>query len=147
MSYNLFLDDVREVKDAFIYPRRDSNNILDSGRSLEALSGIPRGDWHIVRSYESFRKCIERSGVPAVVSFDHDLSEEHTLHYMNHTRSSGIVEYGNLKEKTGLHCAIHLIGLCCFYQLKFPKYFIHSANHVGVANIKAVIEQFNNKKA
>ena len=60
----LFLDDVREVREAYLW---------DIRKPLIEVSGIPEFKWEIVRSYEEFVKYIEQFGIPDVVSFDNDL--------------------------------------------------------------------------
>lgn len=60
-SYNLFLDDFRIPEDCAKYmsnPEFYLNN-----------------KWVIVRDYDEFVKFIEKNGMPAVISFDHDLSD------------------------------------------------------------------------
>jgi len=142
MSYNLFLDDIRMPKDAWIYPRRDNKNVIISGKSLEAMSGVPNDNWQIVRSYEQFVSIIEKRGIPDVVSFDHDLSEEYMDYYFSETCQTGIIEYENLKSNSGYHCAQFLCKICLNKNIKFPKYYIHSANQWGSKNIKNYIQNF-----
>jgi hypothetical protein len=142
VSYALFLDDQRNPKDAWIYPRRGDNNILIDNNSLEQTSGIPNGIWEIVRNYDEFVAKIEESGVPRIVSFDHDLDESAVRHYMNEARITGFIDYFKIKEKTGLHCASYLIDRCLKTNTQFPHYFIHSANTIGTENIKNEIEEF-----
>ena len=33
--------------------------------------------WNVVRNYDEFKEWILRNGVPDLISFDHDLGEEH----------------------------------------------------------------------
>lgn len=53
MEYNLFLDDLRDVK--MIYPGREET------------------DFCIVRSYADFTATIRQHGLPSFISFDNDL--------------------------------------------------------------------------
>jgi hypothetical protein len=135
---NLFLDDVRQVKDAFIIGNFDF-------KSLEEASSINNWCWDIVRNYDQFVKYVEENGIPHTVSFDHDLSQEAVEHYMKEARLTGVFEYGNLKDKTGLHCALYLLDKCIKEKKPFPKYYIHSANEIGRNNIKKEIEEFTNR--
>lgn len=128
MSYNLFLDDVRMPKDAWLYPQLIT---------LIEESGID--DWVVVRNYEEFETMIRNAGIPNVVSFDHDLHIEHMKHYFNVVEKIGIVEYGNLKYKTGLSCAQYLIDACRESKVPLPKCYVHSANEVGRNNIKKLL--------
>lgn len=139
MSYNLFLDDVREVKDAYIYPRRDNEKKIITGQQLENISGIPRGNWVIVRTYLEFVSVITDCGIPTVVSFDHDLHQEHMEHYHKVTQQTGIIEYDNLKVKTGRDCALFLVNVCKTRGVSLPTCYIHSANKWGQEEIKKVL--------
>ena len=61
----LFLDDIRNPSDVGNYIRA----------SLAEL--FSKENWIIVRNYKEFCNYIEKKGVPNVVSFDHDLADEH----------------------------------------------------------------------
>jgi hypothetical protein len=142
MSYNLFLDDIRQPHHAYIYPKRDAGGMIIDSRSLKSISGVDDDQWIIVRSYDEFVKIIEEHGLPKVVSFDHDLHEEHVKHYYNVTEKTGIIEYGNLKEKTGKHCAEYFVQK--YKKLKskkLPEVYIHSANKYGVEEILKVLNE------
>jgi hypothetical protein len=117
-SYNLFLDDFREPEDVFGY----TNNQL-------YLIG-----WVIVRNYDEFVKTIIEKGIPDMISFDHDLADEH---YESHQ------EYDQYTEKTGYHCAKWLIYYCIDNNKKLPtEILIHSMNTVGSLNIKSLFESY-----
>jgi len=128
MSYNLFLDDIRKPKDAWLY---------DQNITLIDASGID--NWATVRDYTEFTFMIRTMGIPTVVSFDHDLHFEHMRHYFDVVQTTGLVEYGNLKHKTGLACAQYLIDACCESKVPLPKCYVHSANEVGRDNIKKLL--------
>ena len=59
MSYNLFLDDVRNPKDCRYYPGDESEYDIEQ--------------WIIVRSFDEFKNVLETNGIPKLVSFDYDL--------------------------------------------------------------------------
>lgn len=142
MSYNLFLDDLRKPDHAYIHPKRDGNNIVITSHSLQNMSGVPNDEWVIVRTYEEFVRVIEERGIPNTVSFDHDLDEEHIRHYYRVTEVTGVVEYGDLKVKTGKHCAEYFVQKC--KELKperLPDVYIHSANKYGAEEIKRVLQE------
>ena len=142
MSYNLFLDDIRQPSHAYIYPKRDSAGIIIDARSLKNTSGIDDTDWVVVRNYADFVRALDERGLPAAVSFDHDLHEEHIKHYYSVTESTGVIEYGNLKEKTGKHCAEAFIEKCKQMQPnKLPDVYVHSANKYGAEQIRAVLKE------
>ena len=135
-NLKLFLDDIRMPEDAWIYSERIK--MLEKSNTISC-------EWDIVRNYEDFCEFINKFGIPSVVSFDHDLSEDFMKHYFDHTVHTGIIEYDKLKTKCGLHCAEYLFNYCVRENIKFPEYFIHSANRWGSSNIKKCIEDFIKK--
>lgn len=143
MSYYLFLDDIREAKDAFIYPRREEDGKIILGSTLQEKSGIPNGSWQVVRSYDAFATCIEEFGLPLAVSFDHDLHDEHMLHYFNVTSATGEIHYHKLTIKTGKHCAEFFLDKWrnSNHNGVKPKIFIHSANQWGAEEIKKTLQE------
>ena len=62
MKCNLILNDERTPLDTFVY----TNNPI-----------YLNGEWKIVRTYDAFVSYILKYGVPKMISFDHDLGEEH----------------------------------------------------------------------
>lgn len=62
MSYNLFLDDVRDPKNLRYYP--GDGSLYDTE------------DWVIVRSVSEFKTALRERGVPKSVSFDYVLNDE-----------------------------------------------------------------------
>lgn len=105
MGYNLFLDDIRAPSDSFYYTKDKKYTELK---------------WMIVKSHKEFINVIDENGLPDLISFDHDLSE----------------------EKTGYDCAKWLYDYCLENNKQFPEYLIHSWNIVGTKNIKHYIENF-----
>ena len=142
MNYNLFLDDLRKPEHAYIYPKRNGAGLIIETQSLKHVSNVDNDNWIVVRNYDDFVKTIEEKGLPDVVSFDHDLHEEHIKHYYSVTEKTGIVEYGNLKIKTGKHCAEYFVQkykeLCPPY---IPHVYVHSANQWGVQEIKRTLKE------
>jgi ASC-1-like (ASCH) protein len=133
---------MRKPEHAYIHPKRDGNSIVITSHSLENMSGVPNNGWVVVRTYEDFVQTIEERGIPNVVSFDHDLDEEHIRHYYKVTESTGVIEYGNLKVKTGKHCAEYFVQkykeLCPPY---IPHVYVHSANQWGAQEIRKVLKE------
>ncbi len=125
MSYYLFLDDVRNPKDAYCY---------DENKSLDDLSRIPNGSWVIVRSFDEFKAIIDRQGIPIAVSFDCDLTKEHVNHYMRNYEIE-LYEWENFATKCGIHCVKFLKSVMGEKQIKV---FIHSANHIGRKIIREI---------
>jgi hypothetical protein len=131
-NLKLFLDDIRMPDAAFIYEERVK---------LIAKSGVQNCEWNIVRNYEDFCEFIDTFGIPEVVSFDHDLCEEHMNHYFTVTSQIGVIEYGNLKTKTGKHCAEYFVGKWREAGKPTVKVYVHSANRWGQVEIKKVLKE------
>lgn len=133
MNYKLFLDDVRSLGEIYRYTK---NKIYQEE------------DWYIVRNYKEFVELVEALGLPEIVSFDHDLSDEHYHPDMNVGFEAYNQHYKNFKEKTGYDCAIWLCDYhsdCCLHseeEIEFPVYLIHSMNPVGSQNIKSYIQNY-----
>lgn len=122
-KYNLFLDDIRYPETAF--------NYMKDLRYLQS-------EWIIVRNYDEFKCVIDNRGIPEIVSYDHDLAEEH---YEPSTWSDDTVEY---REKTGLDCAKYLIEVLDGEH--HPDWIVHSWNPVGKKNIENLIQDYVSKK-
>lgn len=124
MSYNLFLDDFRMPKDAFDYMH------------------IPiyiQKEWIVVRNYHAFVSLIEGKGIPEIISFDHDLADEH-YDYQEHLDGD---YYDIMTEKTGYHCAKWLIDYCIDNNRELPAtILIHSMNPAGSMNIKSLFQSY-----
>lgn len=123
MSYNLFLDDD---------PLRIPNELK--------WIKLPLVDWTFVRSCEQFVSIIEEKGLPKIVSFDHDLADEHYQEFFRTKVTHEGFRYDVVKERTGYHCAMWLAQLCVENKLPIPEYYIHTLNPVGRENIRSVLE-------
>jgi hypothetical protein len=85
--------------------------------------------WDVVRSHAAFVDFINEHGCPDVISFDHDLAEEHYEH--GHTSGFQQFDYEAVKEPTGLESARWLIT-----SGHLPSaVIVHSFNPVGAQNI------------
>ena len=71
--YNLFLDDVRDEHPATFCPILHEEGQFRGNRNTLYITR----PWVIVKNFNEFRDTIEQRGVPTMISFDHDLSEEH----------------------------------------------------------------------
>lgn len=110
----LFLDDIRNPPEAI--------GLV----SLELEQIYLQGDWCIVRSYFDFCKSIQKSGLPDLISFDHDLADDRYKLYPDDSYT----------EKTGYECAKWLVDWCLENNKQLPKFVVHSANPVGKKNIE-----------
>lgn len=126
----LWLDDLR-------------NPFIDLEGKVPKIDGTL--EW--VLNYEQFVQWIEKFGLPDVISFDHDLADEHyTPEYFwdDYEESKKYQEWKSkdYKEKTGLECAKWLVDYCMDNNKELPKYYVHSANPVGADNIIGYLENY-----
>jgi hypothetical protein len=131
-SYNLYLDDLREPSQSFKKTGDSRYNDLK---------------WKIVRCYSEFVETIALNGIPNIVSFDHDLGEEHINYYFDNGGRENPPDplKGHFTEKTGYDCAKWLVEYCSENGLPMPTYLIHSANPVGSQNIRFILENYTKK--
>lgn len=96
MTWNLFLDDLREVS---YVPSLPQNQV-----------------WTLARSTEEAKLLVSLHGMPALISFDHDLGgEDKATIFLNWL----IREY--------------------WTDEPIPEFQVHSANPVGAANISSMM--------
>lgn len=124
--YHLFLDDERIPNDV---------KWID----------LPSVNWVIVRNYKAFVETIQQLGVPHMVSFDHDLADEHYKEYsVAHDKQQiltyGTIRYDNFTEKTGYDCAKWLAQYCVDNNIAIPIYYLHTLNEIGRQNIFSILE-------
>lgn len=83
---------------------------------------LPDEHWYVVRSTKDAISCVLAFGPPQEISFDHDLGGEDTSIEFIKWLIDYIMDHPNLQ---------------------FPKKFnVHSANPVGSANIKGLMDNF-----
>lgn len=127
MSYNLFLDDLRT-------PITTYNVCLKDERYL-------REEWVIAKNYDEFKSILLTKGIPQLVSFDHDLADEHFQIAMAEEFYG--FDYSKCTEKTGMDCAKLLVKMCLDFELDwFPKFIIHSQNPAGRDNIRSYLNSY-----
>jgi hypothetical protein len=120
----------------------------------------PKDDnWQVVRNYDEFIAHIKMNGLDnyEIISLDHDLGDTAMREYYNNVSPNYTLDYNNIQEKTGLHCAKWLVNE--FYNVNpkwsklardvkkgkpfpFPKVYVHSANPIGSANMMGYINNF-----
>lgn len=126
MGYNLFIDDERRPKDALYF--NAEMHVVER----------PLVVWIIVRNYNQFVEIITQQGLPSIISFDHDLADEHY--------KEGIAgkppTYSSYKEKTGFDCAKWLVEYCLAKNLALPIYYCHSFNPEGRINIISILNSY-----
>jgi hypothetical protein len=126
-KYNLFLDDVRHPKLNCAYM---NNKIYDEL------------DWVIVKTYDEFVKHVSENGLPELVSFDHDLADEHYTNDMYKGVDVYEKHYENFQEKTGKHCAVWMADYCMDNGKSFPNWIVHSMNPSGKILIESYISNY-----
>lgn len=130
----LFLDDVRQPKDCLTY----------MGKFLGDLVQVYAEDnWYIVRTAIEFINFVnEHKGEITLVSFDHDLADEHyaTPEESIQEMIFGHIDYARFKEFTGYHAANFLYHFYHLTKTPLPKILIHTMNPVGRDNIEAIFK-------
>lgn len=121
------------------------NLFLDDSRTPTKVTWIelPPVAWVIVRNYNEFVKTIEQQGLPNIISFDHDLANEHYKEFFrasDEETGDKRIRYETLTEKTGYDCAKWLANFCVDKKLPVPLYYLHSLNGIGCANIFSILE-------
>lgn len=128
----------------------DFRNPIDSYHTMKDTIYLS-GKWNIVRNYNEFKQYIEDNGIPDIVSFDHDLADEHytPAEYWDHYEASEEYQnqrYPEYKEKTGYDCLMFLLEHVLNPDARvniIPSILIHTANPVGRDKMKAAINSFN----
>ena len=97
--------------------------------------------WNVVRNYDEFVSWITQHGIPDLISFDHDLAEEHIEDYYSQLAVNGFQypTYEAYKEKTGLDCARWLGEYVQNNNAVLKSVCVHSHNPVGASNIQGYI--------
>lgn len=103
----------------------------------------------VVRNFAEFVDYIVTKGIPDVISFDHDLGENHyMLQGQQWSIYPELVEQGevDLNEfgETGYDIAKWFVNYCRDNNIK-PKYiqiYVHSMNPVGTSNIINLLNPF-----
>lgn len=131
----LFLDDIRNPKDAFPYTHQPiyiSSSVI----------------WDVVKNYNEFVEYVTKHN-PKLISFDHDLAD---CHYApmdaqeNYEQWKAWQDAQEHKEKTGYDCAKWLIEHCMNNNFQCPDFLCHSMNPVGRDNIIQILTRFKHER-
>lgn len=100
--------------------------------------------WDVVRNYAEFTDYIQHNGIPDLISFDHDLADEHIEDYYKQKLSQGFQDpdYNSYQEKTGLSCAMWLVEYSQQTGRPIKAVSVHSHNPVGAKNIQDCINSW-----
>ena len=106
--------------------------------------------FHVVRNFAEFVDYIVCNGIPDVISFDHDLGENHyKLKDEQWTLYPKLVEDGqvdlNVFGETGYDIAKWLVEYCEENGLKLKDTYVHSMNVVGAQNIAWALNEHYQK--
>jgi hypothetical protein len=135
MKYKIYLDDLRTPNDP---------------------------EWILVKNYDEFVEKIKEIGLLNIstISLDHDLGDSAISEYFNNVEPNYLLNYDNIKEKTGLDCAKWLINhyfenrtqkphstinglyVDTKQDFTFPQIYSHSANPIGRSNIIGYVNNF-----
>jgi len=118
----IFLDDERIPQDARKHTGNDIYN---------------QEDWILVRSFDEFKEYIQNTGLPELISFDHDLAHEHYKYCF-----SKHIPYSEFIVKTGYHCLLWLILFCNMNSKSLPQILIHTRNEQGKNNMINLCETY-----
>ncbi len=131
MGYSLFLDDLREPKSFWLKHINSELWVLYDEK-----------EWVVVKNYDEFVKQIHESGLPELISFDHDLADQHYAPEDQWHRYNDWAKEMDFKEKTGADCAQFLVDYCLDNNLELPNYLVHSQNPSGADNIRLKLDRF-----
>lgn len=133
------------IKRFFAPFRGDRGLFLDDSRNPPAhLSKY----FDVVRDFDGFTEYIESYGVPSLISMDHDLHVEHTMHFFEGPGWCGPCESGKtgFVHKTGHDCAVWLVDYCEREGKELGHVCIHSVNKEGAERIAGVIMDYQTSK-
>lgn len=113
----LYLDDIRTPKDS---------------------------EWIVARNYDEFVAQIKLHGLGSfeVISLDHDLGEGAMVEYYTNVKNNYMLDYNNIKERTGMDCCRYLVSESMNENIPLPQIYIHSANPIGAGNMMGYINNY-----
>ena len=139
--YNLFLDDFRAPADCMYY----HNKYMPQNKAIYAVL-----EWVVAKNYEDFVSIVEsrfeKGEFPVVVSFDHDLADEHYAPHEYHDNYEKFESLRPFTEKTGNECAKWLVQFCIDRDLELPDSYVHSMNPNGTERIKQSLNDYQKYK-
>ena len=131
-TYSLFLDDIRVPTDCTNYMR-------------EARYGTR--EWVTVRSHSAFvievAERFANGQFPELVSFDHDLADEHYDPTMYHGIDNYNVKAIQFKEDTGNESARWFVQFCIDNGIELPECIVHSMNPAGRERINQTLKDYD----
>ena len=90
----------------------------------------------LVRNYDEFVFYLQTHEMPEVISWDHDIAEEH---YPKASEGDdATIPYDSYTEKTGLDCARYVVE----NSLPLELWAVHSFNPEGADNIRRILHAY-----
>ena len=129
-TYNIFLDDSRNITEAFY---KFNNPIYNSCITI--------------KNYKDFTEYIENrfnkdGSYPAFISFDFHLTNV----TMSVTEDKTIFFNEESYQETGLECAEWVVNFCKINNIPIPKYFFHDDNLWGKRKITKIFTEAEQNK-
>ena len=107
--------------------------------------GVGENDqpWVVVRTYDEFVEKVNEIGLENIqlISLDHDLGDSAMREWHNNVYHNYTLNYDNITEKTGYHCAKWLVEQWLDGK-PVVTVMTHSANAIGSANIMGYINNY-----
>lgn len=125
-SYNLFLDDIRNPDWVTRYKTDPEYNKLK---------------WITVRSYDEFVDYVNENGMPRLISFDHDLADEHYFITVEAIRNGFDIKT-DFKEMTGYDALKWICDYSLDNNIPLPEMKFHTANYIGLKNMESYYNNF-----
>lgn len=130
--YNILLDDERTPSDVYFYKLNEEYKNLK---------------WEIAKDYDDFIKMfIDRyiiGELPCVISFDHDLVDEH--YKLGAKKLFMSFDEDKVKTPTGYHALLWLLNFYESNDIVLPKIMIHTKNTAGAENMKSLLRDYETR--
>ena len=100
--------------------------------------------WIVCRDYNQFVQRVNEIGLENIdqISLDHDLGDTAMEEYYNNVEPNNVLNYDNIKEKTGMDCTKWLVNQSMEKGIPLPYMTVHSANPIGAKNMMAYINGY-----
>lgn len=113
------------------------------------VAQIPGYDrWVLCRNFEEWVTYLSYNGVPDLVSFTHDLADEHFQDQAKY-ELQGIeaIQYNDFVQPTGLQCAQYLCAFCEQNGLPIQAVGVHCPERpMGAHNIRTAVNTYKTSK-
>lgn len=115
---------------------------LDDNRMPDEVVGdIYESGWDLVGTHQEFQTYIMEVGMPDVISFDHDLVDEHYDIDWYEVYVDGLL--APTSAPTGFDCLKWLVNFCKESNMALPTLLCHSMNPIGKQEIEKYINDLS----